>query len=131
MPEAAVIPVLSYPDVGLAVGWLVEVFGFTERLRIGDHRAQLTIGDGAVVVRQVDGSTDRQRSSGDSVMVRIDDVSGHHRRAVELGARIVELPADQPYGERQYTVADLEGRQWTFSETLADSDPHDWGGELR
>ena len=50
MPEAAVIPVLGYPDVLEASGWLCDVFGFRVRLRIADHRVQLVHGDGAVVV---------------------------------------------------------------------------------
>jgi uncharacterized glyoxalase superfamily protein PhnB len=31
-------------------------------------------------------------------------------------------------GERQYTAEDPAGHQWTFSETLADVAPGDWGG---
>ena len=50
MPEAAVIPVLGYPDVLEASCWLCDVFGFRVRLRIADHRVQLVHGDGAVVV---------------------------------------------------------------------------------
>ncbi len=34
-----------------------------------------------------------------------------------------------PFGERQYTAEDLAGHQWTFSETLADMAPEEWGGE--
>jgi hypothetical protein len=34
-----------------------------------------------------------------------------------------------PFGELQYTVEDLVGHQWTFSETVADMAPEEWGGE--
>lgn len=37
-------------------------------------------------------------------------------------------PTDFPYEERQYTVADLAGHRWTFTETRADVAPEDWGG---
>jgi uncharacterized glyoxalase superfamily protein PhnB len=40
-------------------------------------------------------------------------------------------PTDFEYGERQYSVADPWGHQWTFSETLEDVDPASWGGILR
>ena len=40
-------------------------------------------------------------------------------------------PTDFPYGERQYTALDFSGRAWTFSETIADVDPREWGGDLR
>ncbi len=33
------------------------------------------------------------------------------------------------YGERQYSAEDPAGHQWTFSETIADVAPEDWGGE--
>ncbi len=37
-------------------------------------------------------------------------------------------PTDFPYGERQYTAEDPAGHQWTFSQTLADVAPEEWGG---
>ena len=123
MPASTVIPVLGYADVGAAVAWLCDTFGFSVRIRIGNHRAQLNAGDGAVVVTQRDGP-----AGADSVMVRVDDVDSHHARAVRRGARVLEAPADYPFGERQYTVEDLAGRRWTFSQSIADVDPKDWGG---
>jgi uncharacterized glyoxalase superfamily protein PhnB len=38
-------------------------------------------------------------------------------------------PTDMPFGERQYTAEDPAGHQWTFSETLTDMAPEEWGGE--
>jgi uncharacterized glyoxalase superfamily protein PhnB len=38
-------------------------------------------------------------------------------------------PTDMPFGERQYTAEDLEGHHWTFSETLTDIAPEEWGGK--
>jgi uncharacterized glyoxalase superfamily protein PhnB len=61
-------------------------------------------------------------------MVRVENVGAHCERAREYGARIVMEPTDFEYGERQYAAEDLAGHQWTFSETLADVAPEDWGG---
>ncbi len=47
IPDAALIPVRSYPDIDAAVTWLREVLGGRERLRIPGHRVQLTVGNGA------------------------------------------------------------------------------------
>ncbi len=125
MPRGTVIPELAYPDVREAVEWLCRSFGFAERLRIGDHRAQLSFGDGSVVV------IGRGAEAGvSSVMVRVADVDRHHAHARQLGVRIVSPPTDHPYGERQYTAADLGGHRWTFSQTIADVDPAAWGGTL-
>lgn len=129
MPRCTLIPVLAYPDVDVAVRWLCETFGFTLRLQIGSHRAQLNVGEGAIVVtRRVRQQPLAVTSSFDSVMVRVPDVDGHHERAVVRGAKISAAPADQPYGERQYSVEDFAGHHWTFSQSIADVDPTDWGG---
>jgi len=126
MPPSVVISKLPYPDVREAVDWLCRSLGFKERLRIGDHRAQLTFGGGSIVVTKQDGAS----SASFSVMVRVDDVDSHHERAKQSGARIVSPPADYPYGERQYTVEDIGGHHWIFSQTIADVEPKIWGGIL-
>jgi uncharacterized glyoxalase superfamily protein PhnB len=126
MPPGVVIPELAYADVREAVTWLCRVFGFRERLRIGDHRAQLVFGEGSIVVTKVGGEVGTQ---GHAVMVRVADVDGHYERAKEAGATVVSAPTDYPYGERQYGVEDLGGHRWTFSQMIADVDPSRWGGE--
>ena len=87
--SASVAPELVYADVGDAIDWLCETFGFTELWRAGGHRARIAFGN---------------------------------------GARITRPAADYPYGERQYSVEDLAGHHWTFSQAIADLAPEDWGG---
>ena len=133
IPQATVIPVLIYPEVREAVDWLSRAFGFVERVRIGEnHRAQLAFGDGAVIVGDVrhDRIAPRAGEVTHSVMVRVDDADSHCAHAREHGARIVMEPTDFEYGERQYTAQDPAGHQWTFSQTLADVAPEQWGGQL-
>jgi uncharacterized glyoxalase superfamily protein PhnB len=131
IPPSTVIPVLIYPDVREAVEWLSTVFGFQERIRIGEnHRSQLRIGDGAVIIGDVRGERrpPRHGEATHSVMVRVDDVNAHYAHSKQHGARITSEPADFEFGERQYSVEDLAGHQWTFSETIADVAPESWGG---
>jgi uncharacterized glyoxalase superfamily protein PhnB len=132
IPAATVIPVLTYPDVRQAVAWLSAAFGFAERVRIGeDHRAQLRLGDGALIVADARGDR-RPPRTGEvthSVMVRVDDARAHCEHARAHGARILMEPTDFEYGERQYQAEDPAGHRWTFSETLADVAPEEWGGE--
>lgn len=132
VPSSSVIPVLPYPDVRLATEWLCEVFGFVERLRIAAHRAQLNIGDdGAMIVAEYIDRMRRPEPGADhathAVMVRVADVQGHYEHAMRHGAQIVQPPTDHPFGERQYVVRDLGGHRWTFSQTLADVHPSEWG----
>ena len=131
IPASTVIPVLVYPDVREAVAWLGEAFGFAERLQIGEnHRSQLRVGDGHLIVADVRGDR-RPPRPGEvthSVVVRVEDARAHCDRARQHGARILMEPTDFEYGERQYHAEDFAGHQWTFSETLADIAPEEWGG---
>lgn len=103
--SASVVPELAYPDVEQAIDWLCD--------------ADPQYG------RAVPGP-DQPRTH--SVMVKVDDVDGHHARARQHGARILSPPADYAYGERQYSVEDLAGHRWTFTQAIADVLPEDWGG---
>jgi uncharacterized glyoxalase superfamily protein PhnB len=123
-PSAAVIPVLAYKDVAEASDWLCRAFGFRERLRIGDHRVQLVYGDGAIILTARTAPPDKATHS---VHVRVEDVDRHHEQALRSGARILQPPADYPYGERQYSAEDPGGHLWTFSQSIADVDPASWG----
>lgn len=131
--SASVVPELVYDDVPGAIDWLCRVFGFTELWRAGSHRARLAFGNGAVIVADADSQYGRTvPGDGDSrshaVMVKLDDVDAHHDRARDEGARILSAPTDFRYGERQYSALDLAGHRWTFTQTIADLAPEDWGG---
>jgi uncharacterized glyoxalase superfamily protein PhnB len=131
IPRATVIPVLIYPDVREAVDWLCSAFGFVERVWIGEnHRAQLSFGEGGLIVGDVrfDRRPPRRGEVTHSVMVRVDDVDAHYELSRSRGATVIMEPTDFPYGERQCSAEDPAGHQWTFSETLVDVAPEDWGG---
>src|SRR6185369_14381017 len=101
IPAPTVIPVLIYPDVRAAVASLAAAFGFVERVRIGEnHRAQLRVGDGAVIVgdAQHERRAPRPGEVTHSVMVRVDDVLAHCERARAHGGRVVMEPTDFEYG---------------------------------
>jgi uncharacterized glyoxalase superfamily protein PhnB len=131
IPPSSVIPVLTYPDVPSAVRWLVSAFGAVEHVRIGDgHRAQMSLGTGAFIVAEPTGP--RRPPSSDepvavSVMVRVEDVRAHYAQARAAGATIVDQPTDHKYGERQYSARDIVGHYWTFTESIADVAPEEYG----
>jgi uncharacterized glyoxalase superfamily protein PhnB len=124
IPRSTVLPELAYPKIGEAIDWLRNAFGFTLRIRIGDHRAQLNVGDGAVILIEAD----RNVGLRSAVMVRVEDANAHYERARRAGVHIVRELADYPYGERQYNVEDFAGHHWCFTQSIADVDPRDWGG---
>jgi uncharacterized glyoxalase superfamily protein PhnB len=131
MPESIVIPELAYEDVAAAVSWLCAVLGFSEHLRIADHRAQLSFpGGGWLVVTDAGAKPLVGAGGSHAVMVRVADAAAHYQHALRHGARILHPPTDYPYGERQYSLQDPGGHRWVFSQSIADVDPISWGGKL-
>ena len=124
VPPCTVIPVLIYPDPGVAADWLCAAFGFTVRLRIANHRIQMRAGDGCITVAE--GNVVPNRSH--ITQVRIEDAIAHCERARQHGARILTEPINHMYGERQYNAEDFAGHRWDFTQTIADVNPKDWGG---
>jgi len=134
MPGCTIIPVLYYVDVAKAITWLCDTFGFRERWRMGDHRAQLVFDGGVIAVSewssegaQNAGEEDVDGAAKHSLMVRVKDVDAHYATAKQQGATIIQTPTDFFYGERQYTALDMGGHVWTFSQTVQDTTPEDWG----
>jgi uncharacterized glyoxalase superfamily protein PhnB len=98
-------------------------------LRVGNHRVQLNAGDGALIVREMrHHEIDTVICLGHSVIVRVEDADAHCSRARDHGARITQDPVTHPYGERQYNADDFAGHSWTFSQSVVDVHPRDWGG---
>lgn len=129
IPRPTVIPVIAYPDVNQAAAWLCEAFGFRVRLRIGNHRVQLHVGNGAVIVREMHpNEVNAPLSMSQSVMIRVEDADARCKGARDHGAQITQEPVTYPYGERQYHAVDFAGRSWSFSQSVADVHPDEWGG---
>jgi uncharacterized glyoxalase superfamily protein PhnB len=132
-PTATIVPILIYEDVGQAIDWLCRAFGFSERLRaerdgvIG--HAQLAVAEGAIMLGRQGGPFRSPQGNEISqyVHVTVADVDRHFEHAKQCGARVVQSPADTPFGERQYTVQDHAGHRWTFSQHVADVAPEEWG----
>jgi uncharacterized glyoxalase superfamily protein PhnB len=137
-PSAPLVPVLVYEDVNKAIEWLCGICGFKERVRAerGDGRvthAQLELAGGTVMVGSA-GAEYKPPRSGEvnhAVLVHVEHVNTHFERVRNSGVTIVREPADMPFGERQYTVEDAGGHRWTFSESIADVAPEEWGGRIR
>lgn len=135
-PTATVVPILVYEDVGKAIDWLCGAFRFTERLRAPGPggritHAQLAIAEGAIMLggQGAEFRPPRLNEVSQYVHVHVEDVDRHFEHARQFGARILEPPADRPFGERQYTAEDLAGHRWTFSQSIADVAPEEWGAK--
>jgi len=122
------MPYLFYEDVGSALEWLTNVFGFSETFR-------MPASDGSVMHAELssDGATfmigdpgpeyrnpKRLGAPTQCVYVFVDDVDTHFEHARHAGAKILSEPTDQFYGDRTYMTEDLEGHQWSFAQHVQD-----------
>lgn len=134
MPQ--ITPSLTYDDVGAAIDWLVEVFGFRERAntRITDDgvvvHGELELGERGLIMLGPpfsDRASPRSRG-GTTCMLNayVEDVDAHFARARDAGAQIIAEPGDTFYGDRTYRASDLEGHHWMFAQHVRDVPPEEW-----
>jgi uncharacterized glyoxalase superfamily protein PhnB len=129
---------LYYDDPRAAIDWLCKAFGFEVRLLVeGDggriEHSELTFGDALIMVAGAD-KADRfpyMRSPSkvggantQNLMLYVDDVEAHCRRAREAGAEITNELATHDYGadywtDRGYECRDPGGHHWWFTQRLA------------
>lgn len=117
---ASLFPAMCYRDAPAAVDWLERAFGFVRHAVHDDGKglivhAELRFGNGMVMfgsARAPDPANPWTEQDG--VYCVVEDVDAHHARAAAAGAEILRPPADTPYGSREYTARDLEGRLWSF-----------------
>ena len=123
------MPVLYYGNVGRAIAWLHHVFGFVVDAQYTDalgavYRAELRVGSGSVGLAQACGpywTPVELRALSVTMGVLVDDVDAHYLQVRQTGATITAAPEDKPWGVRQYTVDDLEGHRWDFSQSARPS----------
>jgi uncharacterized glyoxalase superfamily protein PhnB len=140
----AMIVNLCYADLETAIAWLCNAFGFVERYRYGPPEetigAQLQLGGALVMLfgprighGVAEDFTFRPPGPDEgshAVTVRVASVDAHHDRARRAGARILLPPQTYEFGERQYSTQDLEGRLWTFTQSVTDVAPETWGARV-
>lgn len=130
IPEGPrVTPYLLYNDVAAALDFLNKAFGleeygerFTDAAGRVNHAA-MKIGDGVIMMGCPGQDYKNPRTLGNSTQslyVYVEDVDAHFERARKAGARILNEPEDQFYGDRRYGAEDPEGHQWYFATHVRD-----------
>jgi uncharacterized glyoxalase superfamily protein PhnB len=134
MPD--VIPMLSYENGTAALDWLARVFGFVELQRMVTPdgilaHGEMQAGDGIIMLATPSPDyqspkTHRENCAAakalsaypwiiDGVLVQVDSVDEHYKRAKAGGAAILSEPEAGPPA-RRYRVEDFEGHRWMFME---------------
>lgn len=134
-----IMPSLRYTNVKDAISWLHRVFGFTEHLIWKDKNdvilhAEMRIDNAYIEMSQAPQGYQKPNASDATyqslLIIFVDDVDSHYQRAKKEGAHIIAEPEDKRWGLRQYTVEDLEGHRFEFSQYLRDVPPQEWGAKV-
>ena len=128
-----ITPYLLYENVSGAIDWLASAFGFVERMRVPGPdgkpaHAEMRLVDGVIMMGCPGPEYQNPKRLGhvtQNLYVYVDDVDAHFERAKKAGARILEEPKDQFYGDRRYGAVDPEGHQWYFAQHVRDVPPQD------
>jgi PhnB protein len=122
IPEGlgSVTPYLHPRSGAQVIDFLKRAFAAEEIARYADeagviHHAKVRIGDAMIEMGEARGPYQPMPSA---IYLYVPDVDATHRHAVEAGATVVRLPADQPYGERMSWVTDPFGMHWYISSHL-------------
>jgi len=132
----SVVPMISYEDGIAALKWLRSAFGFRETARVTTPDGRLShgemkAGNGLIMLasptpeyrgpkhhREVCEQARKWSEVPwiiDGVLVLVDDLDRHFRRAKAAGAMILSDIEEGPPG-RRYRVEDFEGHRWFFFE---------------
>ena len=128
-----ITPYLLYENVGGAIDWLASAFGFVERMRVPGldgktAHAEMRLVDGVIMMGCPGPEYQNPKRLGhvtQNLYVYVDDVNAHFERARKAGAKILEEPKDQFYGDRRYGAVDPEGHHWYFAQHVRDVPPQD------
>ena len=128
-----ITPYLLYENVSSAIDWLASAFGFVERMRVPGPdgktaHAEMRLADGVIMMGCPGPEYQNPKRLGhvtQNLYVYVDDVDAHFERAKKAGAKILEEPKDQFYGDRRYGAVDPEGHHWYFAQHVRDVPPQD------
>ena len=141
MSETSVRPTLTsalaYKDPEAAIKWLQKAFGFEPSMLIRDEsgklvHSELRLGNSLIMVGdewaenvKAPGSVGGGNTQNIHIQVET-DIDAHCERARAAGARIVQEPETQFYGDRTYRALDPEGHMWTAGQTVNVMTPEEW-----
>lgn len=130
-----VTPYLFYANVAAALSWLEKTFGFERGGEITGPdgaimHAEMKFMDGVVMMgspSDEQGTKSPSELSGinQSLYIYVDNVDEHYHKAKAAGAANITEPMDMFWGDRMYTVRDLEGHHWSFAQHVKDIAPED------
>ena len=105
------------------IGFLKRAFGAQELGKYASpdgvvHHAELRVGDAVVEMGEAHGAYKPMQSM---FYMYVPDCDAVYRRALAAGAKSIQEPADQPYGDRSAGVTDPFGNTWYIATHIKDA----------
>lgn len=116
-------PATIIDDCARAIDWYKKVLGAKQRLRLdmpGGMVAHCELGFGEAVLMMGSPMPPQFPAKGASLMLYVKNCDAVHRKALDAGARSLQEPADQFYGDRNARFADPFGNEWTVATHIKD-----------
>jgi len=103
------------------INFLTRAFGAQELARYASpdgvvHHAEVRVGDSVVEMGEAHGPYQPLEST---FYLYVPDVDATYRRALDAGAKSIQEPVDQPYGDRNAGVVDVFGNTWYIATHIA------------
>jgi PhnB protein len=104
------------------IGFLKRAFGAQELAKYASpdgvvHHAEIRVGDSVVEMGEAHGPYQPMQSM---FYLYVPDCDAVYRRALAAGAKSIQEPADQPYGDRTSGVTDPFGNTWYIATHVKD-----------
>lgn len=136
----SITPYLYYADVDAALNWLSKAFGFKTMMKFAGpdgktNHSAMKLANGEVFMLGCPGPKYKNPKQlghvTQGLYIMVGQVDKHFLRAKKAGAKIIEEPTDQFYGDRRYSAADPEGHHWYFAQHLRDVSVKEMKREMR
>ena len=104
------------------IGFLKRAFGAQELAKYASpdgvvHHAEIRVGDSVVEMGEAHGPYQPMQSM---FYLYVPDCDAVYQRALAAGAKSIQEPADQPYGDRNSAVTDSFGNTWYIATHVKD-----------
>jgi PhnB protein len=123
IPEGyhTITPYLMVRGADQLIDFVKQAFGAVELYRTtgtaGGLHAEVQIGTSRIMIG---GNADLKEEATAAIYVYVPDVDAVYERALRAGAKMVQEPKDQPYGDRNAWVKDPFGNTWFIATHVKD-----------
>ncbi len=108
------ITVMTVSNIQQSLAYYRNKLGFEIAFQYGEPAFYAGVCSGSVQLHLIAADRTTRQAGNGAVAIIVDDVDGLHADLQKRGARILEAPTNQPYGLRDFDVADLDGNMLFF-----------------